>query len=74
MGTTSSCWTATSDGATGGRWSSGSGPVSSARVLSYFEFTESDLTRLSDAEWGHRVERGKHHDARPEWVESYMVQ
>ena len=43
-------------------------------VLSYFEFTEQELTRLTDAEWRERVERGKHHDARPEWVESYMVQ
>jgi hypothetical protein len=43
-------------------------------VLSYYEFTEDNFTRLTDREWEERVSRGKHHAARPEWVKSYMYE
>jgi hypothetical protein len=46
--------------------------VYSGWVLSYFEFTEENFTRLTDEEWERRVERGEHGRARPEWVKSYM--
>jgi hypothetical protein len=41
-------------------------------VLSYFEFAEGDLGRLTDAEWRERVDQGHHREARPAWVKSYM--
>lgn len=43
-------------------------------VLSYYEFTVDNFTRLTDQEWEERVSHGKHRAARPEWVKSYMYE
>ena len=41
-------------------------------ALSYYEFTEDHSRRLTDAEWGSRVNRNQHRVSRPEWTKSYV--
>lgn len=41
-------------------------------VLSYYEFTQNDMNRLTDKEWEKTVKAGKHRAMRPAWAKTYL--
>ncbi|NSW54579.1 MAG: DUF3160 domain-containing protein [Armatimonadetes bacterium] len=41
-------------------------------VLSHYEFSEDNFTRLTDSDWEKRVDKGRHRELRPEWTNSYV--
>jgi len=48
------------------------GQVYKGWVFSYYEFTQNDLKRVTDAEWEKRVNEARHQQYRPEWARSYL--